>query len=246
MARSDMTHMIMCIDSGRQADEVPEIVMRRLRLRKGAVGLGLHRMDDVRKLDRVLDEEDRDVVADEIPVAFLRVEFDGEAAHVARQVERAFRSGDGREAHEDRRFLAGALEDVGARIGGKRLVGLEKAVRAVAARVHDALRNALMVEVENLLAKVKVLDQRWTALADLQRVLIVGNRAALGRRQDRLALGDLVKFASVSTLELLVMDRRGLARRLSSGLGHRSTFVRELCACARLSQCGERRTVPER
>ena len=73
----------------RQGDEVPEIVVRRLRLRKGAVGLRLHRVDDVGKLDRVLDEEDRDVVADEVPVAFLGVELDGKAAHVAGEVERA-------------------------------------------------------------------------------------------------------------------------------------------------------------
>ena len=106
---------------GRQRDEVPEIVVRRLRLREGAVGLRLHRMDQVGKLDRVLDEEDRDVVADEVPVAFLGVELDGEAAHVARQVERALAAGDGREAHEGRRLLAGALEDVGAGVFGKRI-----------------------------------------------------------------------------------------------------------------------------
>ena len=167
-----------------QADEVPEIIVRRLRLRKGAVGLGFHRMNDVRKLDRVLDEEDRDVVADEIPVSFLGIEFDGEAAHVARQVERTFRTGDGREPHEDGRFLAGALEDVGAGICGKRFIGLEIAVRAIAARMNDALRNALMVEMKNLLAEVEILDQRGTALADLQGVLVVGNRPALRRGQD--------------------------------------------------------------
>ena len=99
---------------GRQRDEVPEIVVRRLRLRKGAVGLLLHRMDQVGKLDRVLDEEHRDVVADEVPVAFLGVELDREAAHVAGEVERALAAGDGREAHEGRRLLAGALEEVGA------------------------------------------------------------------------------------------------------------------------------------
>ena len=87
MARSDMTHMIMCMLSGVSDDEIPEIVVRRLRLRKGAVGLRLHRVDDVGKLDRVLDEEDRDVVADEVPVAFLGVELHREAAHVAREVE---------------------------------------------------------------------------------------------------------------------------------------------------------------
>ena len=87
--------------------------MRRLRLRKPAVGLLLDRVDEVGELDRVLDEEDRDVVADEIPVALLRVELHREAAHVAGEVERALVAGHRREAHEHRGALAGALEQIG-------------------------------------------------------------------------------------------------------------------------------------
>ena len=110
IARSDITHITMCVDSGHQRDEVPEVVVRRLRLREPAVGLLLHRVDEVGELDRVLDEEHRDVVADEVPVALLRVELHREAAHVAGEVGRALVAGDGREPHEHRRPLAGALE----------------------------------------------------------------------------------------------------------------------------------------
>ena len=145
---------------GRQADEVPEIVVRRLRLRELAVGLRLHGVDDVGEADRVLDEEHRDVVADDVPVAFLGVELDREAAHVARQVDRALAAGDGGEAHEGRRLLAGALEEVRAGVARQRLVGLKIAVRAVAAGMHHALRNALVVEVEDLFAEMEVLEQR--------------------------------------------------------------------------------------
>ena len=101
-------------------------------------------------------------------------------------------------------------------------------MRAIAARMHDALGNALVVEVEDLLAEMEILDQRRPALADLQRVLVVGNRAALGGRQDLgVALGDLVKFAAIAAHQLLIVDRRGLARRLSSGLGHARYFLLE-------------------
>ena len=144
---------------GRQRDEVPEIVVRGLRLRKAAVGLRLGRVDDVGELDRVLDEEHRDVVADQVPVAFLGVELDREAAHVAGQVRRALAAGHGREAHERLGLLALALEQVGAGDVGQRLVGLEVAVRAIAARMDDALRDALMVEMEDLLAEMEVLEQ---------------------------------------------------------------------------------------
>ena len=54
---------------------------------------------------------------------------------------------------------------------------------AGAARVHDALRDALVVEVGDLLAEVEVLEQRRAALAGLQRVLVVVDRNALVRRE---------------------------------------------------------------
>ncbi len=166
-----------------QRYEVPEIVVRALRLRETAVGLLLHGMDQVGELHRVLDEEDRDVVADDVPVALPGVKLDREAAHVAREIGGTFAARDGREAHESRRLLAGALEDVGAGDVGERLVSLEKAMRAKASRMDDALRNALMVEVEDLVAQHKVFEQRWPTRAGFQRVLVVGDRRALLRRQ---------------------------------------------------------------
>jgi hypothetical protein len=97
---------------GRQRDEVPEVVVGGLRLREAAVRRGLDRVHEVGELDRVLDEEHRDVVADQVPVALVGVELDGEPADVARQVERTLVARHGREAHERGRALAGALEQV--------------------------------------------------------------------------------------------------------------------------------------
>ncbi len=108
MARSDIAHMTMCMALRHQRDEIPERVVRGGRLRKAAVGLHLHRMDQVGELHRVLDEEDRDVVADQVEVAFLGVELHREAAHVARQVDRAGAAGHGREAHEHPRLRCGS------------------------------------------------------------------------------------------------------------------------------------------
>ena len=173
--------------------------MRGLRLREAAVGLRLGGVDQVGELDRVLDEEDRDVVADEVPVALLGVELHGEAAHVAGEVGRALVAGDGGEADEDRRLLALALEEVGPGEVGERLVVLEVAVGAVAAGVDDALGDALVVEVEDLLAEVEVLQQRRAAGADLQRVLVVGDGHALLGGQRRLArVGRLVGLAPLA------------------------------------------------
>ena len=60
-------------------------------------------------------------------------------------------------------LLARALEQVGAGDVGERLVVLEVAVGAEAAGVDDPLGDALVVEVEDLLAEVEVLQQRRAA-----------------------------------------------------------------------------------
>ena len=57
-------------------------------------------------------------------------------------------------------LLARALEDVGAGHVGQRLVGLEVAMRAEAAGMDHPLGDALVVEMEDLLAEVEVLEQR--------------------------------------------------------------------------------------
>src|SRR5580698_4180552 len=134
--------------------EIPEIIVRGLRLRKAAVGLLLRGVDQVRKLDRVLYEKYRDVVADDVPVTFLGVKLHGEAAHVAREIGRSFVASYGRESYECRYFLSRPLKQVGARKLAQRLVIFEIAVSAEAASMNDAFRNAFMIEVKNLFAKV--------------------------------------------------------------------------------------------
>ena len=170
--------------------------MRGLRLRKAAVRLGLHGVDEVGELDRVLDEEDGDVVADDVPVALLRVELDREAADVAGEVDRALAAGDRGEPHERGRALARTLEQVGPREVGERLVVLEEPVGAVAAGVHDSLRNPLVVEVEDLLAEVEVLQQRRTSDSESQRVLVVADGSALLGREDRTVTRHLMRLTS--------------------------------------------------
>ena len=85
--------------------------MRRGVLGIAAVGLHLHRMDEIGKLDRILDEEDGNVVADEVEIALVGVELDREAAHIAGHVSRPGAAGDGREPREDFRFLAFLREE---------------------------------------------------------------------------------------------------------------------------------------
>jgi hypothetical protein len=45
-------------------------------------------MNEVGELHRVLDEENRDIVANQIEIALPGIEFGGETTHIARQVAR--------------------------------------------------------------------------------------------------------------------------------------------------------------
>ena len=69
-----------------QRRKVPERVVRGSGLRIAAIRLHLDGMDQVGKLDRVLDEEYRNVVADKVEIAFLGVELHRESADVARHI----------------------------------------------------------------------------------------------------------------------------------------------------------------
>ena len=73
--------------------------------------VALDRVVEVGELQRVAEEEHRRVVADEVPVAFLGVELQREAADVALGVGRAALAGDGGEAGEH----LGLLADLGRR-----------------------------------------------------------------------------------------------------------------------------------
>src|ERR1039457_2803820 len=58
------------------------------RLRKAAIGFHLDGMDEVGEFDGVLDEENRDVIADQVPIALLGVKLDGKSAYVTRRIDR--------------------------------------------------------------------------------------------------------------------------------------------------------------
>ncbi len=51
-------------------------------------------------------------------------------------------------------------------------------------RMHDALRDALMIEMRDLLAQNKIFQECRTAQTGFERVLIVRDRNALIRRQN--------------------------------------------------------------
>ena len=163
----------------RERQEIPEHV----RVRRVGRRVALLGMDEVGELQRIADEEDRRVVAGHVVIALFGVELDREAARVARGVGGALFAADSGEPGEHFGLLARPREELGARV--LRHVGgaLELAVGAGALGVHDALGDALAVEVRQLLHQVHVPRQDRPARPCGQRVLIVIHTRPGGERQ---------------------------------------------------------------
>ena len=142
---------------------------------KTRIGKPLLAADEVRELHRVADEEDRRVVAHQIVIAFVRVELERKAAHVAPGVGAAHLAGD---RGETRQHLGGRALPEQRRPGVCRdiLGGLEDAERARALGVRLALGHLLAVEMRHLLEKVHVVKQDGPIGADRQRVAVARRR----------------------------------------------------------------------
>ena len=91
-------------------------------------------------------------------------------------------------------------------------------MRARAARVNDALRDPLVIEVRDLLAQDEVFEQRGTAQSGLERVLVVGDRDALVGGQ-HLARG--IGTYSIERVDGRVDTGAGRGARLVAGVALR-------------------------
>lgn len=181
--------------------------MRGLRLWKGAIRFLLGGMDEIRKLDRILNEEDGNVVADKVPVSLHGVELHGKTAHIPRKIGRPFVAGDGREPHEGRGLLTRPLKQIGPGMGGKGFIGLEVAMGSIATSMNHTLGDSFVIEMENLLAEMEIIHDKRAARTNSKRVLVIRYRPALSGRQHGLLAGSsLMQFAAGSPNKLLVVN----------------------------------------
>ena len=156
-----------------QGPEVPLHVV----VAQPVVGAALLRADEVLELHRVLDEEHRGVVADQVVVALGGVELDREPARVPPGVGGSPLPRHGREP-DDQPGRGAGLEH--GRLGELADVvrHLEPAECAAALGVRLPLRDPLAVELGHLLDQVAVLEQDRATGADGQRVLVALDRDA--------------------------------------------------------------------
>ena len=162
-----------------QRDKVPERIVGRAAGGYLIVRFGFHRVHEVRKLDGVLNEKHRHVVAHQIEVAFVGEKLHREASYVPDRVARSTRALHGGKTNEYRRFLAWVLQET--RLGQHAMVfvGLKVAMGTRAPSVNDALGNAFMVKVRDFFTHDEVFQQRRPAGPGLQGVLIIRHLHAL-------------------------------------------------------------------
>ena len=128
---------------------------------------------------RILNEEHRGVIAHQIENTLFGIKLGGKAADIPDGICRTRAALYGGEAHKYRSDFVRIGEEI--RFGDRfqALVGLEVAVRSGTARVDDAFRNSLMVEMGDFFPQDEVFQQGWPARACAKGVLIVSNAHAL-------------------------------------------------------------------
>src|SRR6185312_10941117 len=181
-----------------QRDIVPESVVGGLSLRKFAIRVLLGGVYKIGKFDRILDEEDRDIIADQVEIALRRIELDGKAANVPGQVERTLVAGNCRKAREHRNALSLILKEGCPGDVAQRLQAFEETMGRRPASMNHPLRDAFVIEMHDLLTQDEILEQDRAARADLERVLVVcDGHALVGRQEGVLARGLLMQFTAV-------------------------------------------------
>src|SRR5659263_665085 len=185
----------------RERNEIPECVVRGCRLRKAAVGFHFYGMNEIGKFDGILDEENRDVVADQVPVAFFSIKLDGKSAYVSRGIYRTCTTCDGRYTSKHGCLLTYLGKYPGGGVLLQRGGQLEESMHARRSRVNDPLGNPLVIEMRDFFAKDEIFQKRRAVRIGPERVLIIGKRDALVRgERGVLSTRGLVQLAAGSQL----------------------------------------------
>jgi hypothetical protein len=168
----------------------------RLACRDLIVRLRLDRVHKVGELDGVLDEEHRDVVADNVPVALVGVELDSETADIANGVGTATGALDSGETDKGGGRTRGVGEDgsLGVLLGPI-VVNLEDTVGTGTTSVDDTLGDALVIEAVDLFTADLVLEE------------IGAGSVAVDNSEPKMCIGQLLVSSIGKLIEPIVTNQ---------------------------------------
>jgi len=128
-------------------------------------GVTLLCVDEVGELGGISQEEDGGVVGNDIPVALVSAELDGESTRVSRTVVGARLATDSGESDSDGTLLAG-LENVGKTKVLEGVGSLVVSVGTTSLGVYNTLGDALTIKVREQIDQVEVLEEERTVLTN--------------------------------------------------------------------------------
>src|SRR5690554_6312 len=127
----------------------PKFVHSR-RIRQVGARIFLLRVNEVGKLDAVVQKEHRGVIADDVVVTLTGVDFYRKAARIAREIAGILTSTHRREAYKNLGFFTFALQEISNCVFTQTLVKREVAISTGSARMHNPLWNPLAVKMREL------------------------------------------------------------------------------------------------
>jgi len=143
-------------------------------------GVSLLGMDEIRELNRILNEENRGVVTNHVVVTILSIELDGKTSGISVAIVGTTLTGNSGEAGENGSSLANVLKEFG--LGELRNIMSKFKVTMGTSTlgVDNSLRNTLSVEVSELVNKVEVLEEERTSGSSGHGVLVVIDGSTVG------------------------------------------------------------------
>lgn len=130
--------------------EIPKVIMSTLSLRNLIMRLRLHRMNNIRELDSILNKENRNIIPNNIPVAFRSVHLHREATNITHSIRTPTTTLNSRKANKDGSFALCVSQDTRRGKFRNSLMKLEGSEGSSATGMHDSFGNPFVVEAHNL------------------------------------------------------------------------------------------------
>ena len=114
-------------------------------------------MNEIRKLLRILNKEDRSIISNKVPVSIFCIEFHSKSAWVSFCIRRSLLAANGGKTQEDPGLFSNLVKDFCPCKVCNIICDGERAVSTCAFRMHNTLWNALTIKVSHLFVKYKIL-----------------------------------------------------------------------------------------
>ncbi|MPM66119.1 hypothetical protein SDC9_113026 [bioreactor metagenome] len=162
---------------GKTAPEIPVVV----RAAQVSVRITFYSMVQIGKFQRVAEKEDRSVISDQIPIAFLGVKFHSESTDIPLGIGCSALTGNGGKSHKHFCFFPYFGENFRFSIWRNVMRNGKCAKCTRPFGMHTPLRNYLAIEMSEFLQKPHVLQHHWSAWTSGHRILIIANRGSCNR-----------------------------------------------------------------